>query len=255
MLLETIEAKLRFILEETLDRLFYPGFSRSLSSQLVQLILAQIEAQPNGEKKAPDQIDILVSPEKWDAWQSAQDVLNEAAFELEKSLIADGFHFENQPKICVLTDPELNVDAIAVKIGYAQSAGPLEKTALQPTPHQTGSEEAVPHNAYLIINGKQQVALQKAIINIGRRSTCDIILQDPMVSRDHAQLRAQQGRYLLFDLSSTGGTTVNNHRIHTTTLKPGDVIRMGKTILVYNQEVSGLQDATKAAVIPSEPKE
>jgi pSer/pThr/pTyr-binding forkhead associated (FHA) protein len=68
-------------------------------------------------------------------------------------------------------------------------------------------------------------------------------------------LRAQQGRYLLFDLSSTGGTTVNNHRIHTTTLKPGDVIRMGKTILVYNQEVSGLQDATKAAVILPEPEE
>jgi len=121
MLLETIEAKLRFILEETLDRLFYPGFSRSLSSQLVQLILAQIEAQPNGEKKAPDQIDILVSPEKWDAWQSAQDVLNEAAFELEKSLIADGFHFENQPKICVLTDPELNVDAIAVKLAMRRT--------------------------------------------------------------------------------------------------------------------------------------
>ena len=110
-------------------------------------------------------------------------------------------------------------------------------------------------NAYLIINGKEQVPLQKTVINIGRRSTSDIILQDPMVSRDHAQLRAQQGRYLLFDLSSTGGTTINNHRIHSATLKPGDVIRMGKTILVYNQEISGLTDATKAAVIPPEPTE
>jgi hypothetical protein len=30
---------------------------------------------------------------------------------------------------------------------------------------------------------------------------------------------------------------------------------MGKTILVYSQEISGGSDATKAAVIPSEPKE
>jgi len=30
---------------------------------------------------------------------------------------------------------------------------------------------------------------------------------------------------------------------------------MGKTILVYNQEISGLTDATKAAVIPPEPTE
>jgi len=74
-----------------------------------------------------------------------------------------------------------------------------------------------------------------------------------MVSRDHAQLRAQQGRYILFDLSSTGGTIINNHRIHSATLKPGDVIRMGKTILVYNQEVGSLADATQTALIPPEP--
>ena len=254
MWLETIENKLRSIFEDTLDRLLYPGVSRTLSSQLVALILAQIEAQPEGKKKAPDQIQIFVSPEKWDAWQSAHDTLTKAALELENSLSAEGFHFKHQPQFNILMNPRLDVDAIEVKIGYTQDASPLEKTALQPVPWQP-SEEFIPINAYLIINGKEQVPLQKAVINIGRRSTSDIILQDPMVSRDHAQLRAQQGYYLLFDLSSTGGTTINNHRIHTATLKPGDVIRMGKTILVYNQEISGVSDATKAAVIPSEPKE
>ena len=254
MWLEIIENKLHSIFEDTLDRLLYPGVSRSLSSQLVALILAQIEAQPEGEKKAPDQIQIFISPEKWDAWQSAQDTLTKAALELEKSLSAEGFLFKHQLQIDVLINPGLDVDAIEVKIGYSQDGSPLEKTALQAVPWQP-TEEPVPINAYLIINGKEQVPLQKAVINIGRRSTSDIILQDPMVSRDHAQLRAQQGRYLLFDLSSTGGTTINNHRIHSATLKPGDVIRMGKTILVYNQEIRGVSDATKAAVIPSEPKE
>ena len=64
MWLEIIENKLHSIFEDTLDRLLYPGVSRTLSSQLVALILAQIEAQPKGEKKAPDQIQIFVSPEK-----------------------------------------------------------------------------------------------------------------------------------------------------------------------------------------------
>jgi len=43
MLLETIEENLRNILEGTLDRLFYPGLSLSLSSQLVQLISTKIQ--------------------------------------------------------------------------------------------------------------------------------------------------------------------------------------------------------------------
>ena len=250
MLLETIETKLRMILEDTLDRLFYPGFSRSLSSQLVEMILNQIQTQRPDEKRAPDQITLLVSPEKWDAWQSAQGALNAAAFELERSLMADGFHFEHQPQIEVLSDPKLSVDAVEIKTGYAQHASPLEKTALQPVPHPSTEEESIPVNAYVIINGKQQIPLQKPVINIGRRSTCDIVLQDPMVSRDHAQLRADQGRYILFDLSSTGGTVVNNHRVHSAMLKAGDVIRMGKTILVYNQDLGGLTDATRAAVMP-----
>jgi len=253
MLLETIEENLRNILEGTLDRLFYPGLSLSLSSQLVQLISTKIQAQPKADKRAPDQITIFISPEKWDAWQAAQNVLDQAADELETSLSVEGYHFDHEPQIRVLINPELAVDALEVNIGYAQDKALTEKTFLQPTA-RSSSEEPIPPNAYVIINGKDHIPLEKPVINIGRRSTNDIILQDPMVSRDHAQLRAQQGRYLLFDLSSTGGTYINNHRVHTATLKPGDVIRLGKTILVYNQESLMIPDETKAAVIPPETK-
>ena len=64
-----------------------------------------------------------------------------------------------------------------------------------------------------------------------------IQIDDPLVSRDHLLLRAKQGYYLLFDLSSTGGTFINNQPVKTATLKPGDVVRIGKTLLIYNQNV------------------
>ena len=51
MWLETIENKLRSIFEDTLDRLLYPGVSRTLSSQLVALIMEQIEAQHEVEPR------------------------------------------------------------------------------------------------------------------------------------------------------------------------------------------------------------
>jgi len=124
------------------------------------------------------------------------------------------------------------------------------KTALQILPPEASVEPIRPERAYFIINGKEQVYLSKTIIKIGRRSSSDIQIDDPMISRDHLQLRAQHGHYLLFDLSSTGGTFVNNQPVKSATLKPGDVIRIGKTLLIYNQDIpgTGVNPTTRIAI-------
>ena len=252
MLLESIENKLRALFEGTLDRLLYPGVSTSLSSRLVQLISEKIASQPSDLRRAPDLIDILICPERWDAWQNARPALDDAARELEAYWSEQGYSFLDHPRIRVIADPELTPEAVGIHIDYAQHDHWQGKTALQTVPRQI-TEEPIPANAYLIINGKEQAALTKAVINIGRRSTSDIVLNDPMVSRDHVQLRAEQGKYLLFDLSSTGGTFVNNRQVHSAALKPGDVIRLGKTLLVYNQELPVPAD-TKTTLLSAKPE-
>lgn len=73
------------------------------------------------------------------------------------------------------------------------------------------------------------------MINIGRRSSNDLVLDDPMVSRDHIQLRAESGRFYLFDLGSKAGTTINNFPASNIALKPGDVIQIGQTRMIFNQ--------------------
>ncbi|MEL7645681.1 MAG: FhaA domain-containing protein [Anaerolineaceae bacterium] len=251
MLLETIESKLRTLFEGTLDRILYPGISSSLSSRLVALISEKISSQAPGTNRAPDIIDILISPDKWDAWQSARPALEDAARELETYWSEQGYTFLFGPRIKVIADPELSAEAVDIRIDYAQSDILQAKTTLQTIPRQV-AEEPIPAHAYLIINGKEQKALEKAVINIGRRSTSDIVLNDAMISRDHVQLRAEQGKYLLFDLSSTGGTFINNRQVRSAVLKPGDVIRLGKTLLVYNQEMPGT-DQTKISVIEPQP--
>jgi pSer/pThr/pTyr-binding forkhead associated (FHA) protein len=80
---------------------------------------------------------------------------------------------------------------------------------LEANPQETN----IPENAYLIVNGTQIISLTHSVINIGRRSDNQMALDDPRVSRVHAQLRAIKGRFVIFDLDSTGGHLANAQRI------------------------------------------
>jgi DNA-binding CsgD family transcriptional regulator len=76
--------------------------------------------------------------------------------------------------------------------------------------------------------------LAKDVIRVGRDSTCDLVIgADPKVSRSHAQVRSMQGTWILLDLESRNGTTVNGHRVVRHPLRDGDRIRIGETLLTY----------------------
>jgi pSer/pThr/pTyr-binding forkhead associated (FHA) protein len=61
-----------------------------------------------------------------------------------------------------------------------------------------------------------------------------VTLADPGVSRRHAHLRFRDGRWILQDLESTNGTTVNGVRVGRCELRPGDVIGVGDTRLLVD---------------------
>ena len=97
---------------------------------------------------------------------------------------------------------------------------------------------SVPPNAFFLIEGVKVYPLVKEVINIGRRIENDLVIDDPRVSRRHAQLRAiqEQGHFVLIDLNSTGGTFVNGHRISQSILYPRDLISLGGVLLIFNQD-------------------
>jgi pSer/pThr/pTyr-binding forkhead associated (FHA) protein len=59
----------------------------------------------------------------------------------------------------------------------------------------------------------EEYPLPDHTITIGRDPVNDIVISDPEISRRHARLMFQAGRYLLEDLGSTNGTSVNGRRI------------------------------------------
>jgi hypothetical protein len=62
---------------------------------------------------------------------------------------------------------------------------------------------------------------------IGRHPRCDVVLTGSAVSRHHARLRFRDGIWILQDLGSTNGTTVNNVSVGRCRLRPGDRLVIG----------------------------
>lgn len=105
-------------------------------------------------------------------------------------------------------------------------------------PGSRSEDEAglIPEEAFLVIDGVKVIPLTQAVVSIGRRVENTVVLDDPRVSRNHAQLRALKGRYVLYDLDSTGGSFVNGVRVTQSLLYPGDVISLAGVNVVYGQK-------------------
>ena len=90
---------------------------------------------------------------------------------------------------------------------------------------------------------------------IGRDSTNEIVINDAEVSRRHARLTFQGGKYVLEDLGSTNGTFVNGQRLAgPRVLKAGEVVSFGEQIVLVFEVVSIDPGATvmspRAAAVP-----
>ena len=73
--------------------------------------------------------------------------------------------------------------------------------------------------------------LRAASLLIGRSSACQLVLADDTVSRRHAELRVEDGCWVLRDLGSSNGTWVNGRRVVEVEVRPGDVVQLGASAL------------------------
>lgn len=84
---------------------------------------------------------------------------------------------------------------------------------------------------FTILNGEragEKLGLGGSGIRIGRESAiCEIVLQNPKVSRLHAEVVAIDGRVMLIDRNSSNGTFVNDQKIDRAFLQDGDIIHFG----------------------------
>ena len=109
-------------------------------------------------------------------------------------------------------------------------------------------ETQLPENVYLAID-KQLFPLNKTTTRIGRHVENDLIISDPLVSRWHAEVRFEEGAFVIYDMKTKSGTEVNNERVSRCVLKSGDTIKLANTPLLFidrsDQVLRQSQDTTR----------
>jgi predicted component of type VI protein secretion system len=78
-------------------------------------------------------------------------------------------------------------------------------------------------------------------VSIGREEGNTIQLNDERISRFHAKIQEDQDKLILTDLESTNGTKVNGEDVQLRILRYGDVISLGRSVLVYGsrEQIAG----------------
>jgi pSer/pThr/pTyr-binding forkhead associated (FHA) protein len=234
-MLDEFESRLQSLLEVHL-LMYLPGYK--VEDGIVQQLAAAMHGhlrEDHGVLQAPNLYVVVAHPATLTCWHAEPRLLKELANALYTAGEEAGSRFPTKP--VVTTTADINMPANEVRIiasfineSVAETHGPPAETKLEP------SAETIPSNAFFIIGGAQIVLLNRFVTNIGRRLDNHIVIDDPRISRAHAQLRIVKDRFILFDLNSTGGTFVNGQRTNQSVLHPGDVISLAGVTLIFGQD-------------------
>jgi FHA domain/FhaA, N-terminal domain len=240
--LDRIESSLQSLIEGNLARLFHGSRPpANLAHLLVQAMWENAWLDGSGVLQAPNYYLLEASPSQADLLSANQAMLDELANILKTSAQDAGLAFPSQ--VVVLVSASAGIALGEVRVTARNSLADLSQTRameLEPQPAEknphTKSTGGLPPGAFLIVDGTRIFSLTQTLVNIGRHPDNHLVIDDPRVSRQHAQLRVIEGRFVLFDLNSKGGTQVNGRFVNQSHLTPGDVISLAGLPLVYGQE-------------------
>lgn len=250
--LDLIEEHLRALFEDALYKLTpNPDGPFNLIEQLSTTILINTVENNKGIVYAPDRYRFLIPEDQMPGWRAQQDLLNQLTYELQSLGKMYDFNFLTTPEITLTSHPDRSNSKVIIQAEHSAPVPDLPDTAAMEQPQPTIPLPAIPANAFLVVGGRTNYPLDKPVVNIGRHSDNDLILDDPHVSRHHAQLRAINRRYVAFDVGSTSGILLNGRKVTQATLRPGDVLRVGMVNLIYIQDTTAEQP-TSAFYVDSE---
>jgi pSer/pThr/pTyr-binding forkhead associated (FHA) protein len=234
--LDQLEANLQKLVEDQLAGIL-PGLK--LEDRVIQRLSTAVKEnivqQKDDSLLAPNVYTLIVATDTSPMWkeQRTLDTLKNIILTAGRDV---GLKFIGQPIITITTDDTYSPQEVRVVASHKLE--PVGETLGMQNTNSGNTEETagIPENAFLIVEGVKVHPLTESVVNIGRRLENQLVIDDPRVSRNHAQLRAIKGRFVLFDLNSTGGTFVNGQRTSQTVLYPGDVISLAGVALIFGQD-------------------
>jgi pSer/pThr/pTyr-binding forkhead associated (FHA) protein len=98
-------------------------------------------------------------------------------------------------------------------------------------------------------------------LTIGREEGNSVQLNDERISRFHLKIQEDKDKVVLTDLQSTNGSKVNGENVQLSILRPGDIIAVGRTVLVFGsredvaRRLADLRGADLSAGVPRDAEE
>jgi pSer/pThr/pTyr-binding forkhead associated (FHA) protein len=87
------------------------------------------------------------------------------------------------------------------------------------------------------------LAITGDVCHVGRAPTCDVMLEDPSVSRRHAVITRRGDVTVILDDRSLNGVEVAGRRVAEAELRDGDLIRFGRVVVRYVEVAAGAEAA------------
>jgi hypothetical protein len=241
--------------EEFMERTFEGSARRLFRSQVTPAeITRRLERAMESQQTitvdrviVPSFYRAFLNPEDFAAYESFQDDLEKEMASYLRDLARErGFSLLQHPVVDVASDPAVSrrtIQVVAEMTGVhpgnqPNGAPPLgvDTTQVIPPPPRQGGRAAGGELLMQTVDGQRAFALDVDLATIGRGLNNTIVLEDPRISRQHAQVRWKSRRYLISDLGSTNGTYVNGVPVSAEqVLRPGDIVSLGGLELQFQQ--------------------
>ena len=251
--LRSIESKIAGLVEGT--------FSRAFRSEVRPVEIARKLAREMEEHKSlsvsrayvPNDYRVFLSPRDRERFADYEDALTgELAGYLLEHARRENLALMSRPVVEFETDDRLGLGEFGIQTRVVApeheahaDAGPAEAPSGRTMIYSTAGRVAEPleerararqDTALLIYEGKRLVVGSSGA-TLGRSRQCDLMLDDPNVSRTHAEVRPRGGSWVLTDLGSTNGSRVNGRQVEgSEVLKPGDELELGTSQITFELE-------------------
>jgi hypothetical protein len=246
--LRNLESKLAGLVEGT--------FSRAFKSEVRPVEIARKLAREMDEHKVQS-LSRVYAPNEYAVWLSPDDRAQFEGYEGELASELSGYLLEHarrerialvtQPQITFKTDERLRLGEFGIQ---ARLVRPPEREEEHPSQGDEGHtmvysvsdrvseplREPDPRRGTARLRAEgRTIVVGPAGAVIGRSRDCDVVLDDPNVSRHHAEVRPSGGSWIVNDLGSTNGIKLNGRRVRgPESLKRGDEIELGTSRVTFD---------------------
>lgn len=249
--LDLIESRLQILIEQWMVPVARKDFHSRLAHQMVQALQQHLVTSVDLSSAGAHTYTIYLNPSMVAIFDRQENLLANLALAIQEAAREAELYLSAPPTIHL--EPDERLAFADFRVEAAQPPEKTGSTAVLRLSEAVGEHDMIAMKAFLIINGVDLYPLDRPVINIGRRTDNHIVIDDPRVSRSHAQIRFSRGAFILFDLNSTGGTRVNGQVIRQASLKPGDVISLSGFPLIYGEEPVNSGDTGQTQAMQSPP--